>query len=90
MSPPAFPFASLMADLMMHSRRQGAAVLTGLALLMGSTALMMPAAAYAQAQQGVVQRIVVIGNERIEASTIASYIRFSRVMRSIRSESTWR
>lgn len=74
MSPPAFPFASLMADLMMHSRRQGAAVLTGLALLMGSTALMTPAAAYAQAQQGVVQRIVVIGNERIEASTIASYI----------------
>jgi outer membrane protein insertion porin family len=63
-----------MADLMTHSRRHGAAVLTGLALLMGSTALMAPAAAYAQGQQGVVQRIVVIGNERIEASTIASYI----------------
>jgi outer membrane protein insertion porin family len=63
-----------MADLMTHSRRHGAAVLTGLALLMGSTAMLAPAAAYAQAQQGVVQRIVVIGNERIEASTIASYI----------------
>lgn len=63
-----------MADLMMHSRRHGAAVLTGLALLMGSTALMTPAVASAQAQQGVVQRIVVVGNERIEASTIASYI----------------
>ncbi len=59
---------------MMHSRRHGAAVLTGLALLMGSTALMTPAVASAQAQQGVVQRIVVVGNERIEASTIASYI----------------
>eukprot|EP01030_Chromulinospumella_sphaerica_P018243 gene18243-18096_t len=45
-----------------------------LALLMGSTALMTPAVAFAQTQQGVVQRIVVIGNERIEASTIASYI----------------
>lgn len=36
--------------------------------------MLAPAAAYAQGQQGVVQRIVVIGNERIEASTIASYI----------------
>jgi outer membrane protein insertion porin family len=63
-----------MADLMMQTRRRGAVLFTGLAMLLGSTALIAPAAAYAQTQAGVVQRIVVTGNERIESSTIASYI----------------
>jgi len=35
---------------------------------------MAPVAAYAQVQSGLVQRILVIGNERIENSTIASYL----------------
>jgi outer membrane protein insertion porin family len=63
-----------MANLMMHPRHRGAALVSGLALLLGSTALLAPQLAYAQAQTGVVQRIVVSGNERIESSTIASYL----------------
>jgi outer membrane protein insertion porin family len=63
-----------MADIMMHPRRRGAAFLSGLALLLASSAIMAPVAAYAQVQSGLVQRIVVIGNERIENSTIASYL----------------
>lgn len=59
---------------MMHPRHRGAAFLSGIAILFGTTALITPAAAFAQTQSGVVQRIVVVGNERIEASTIASYI----------------
>jgi outer membrane protein insertion porin family len=45
-----------------------------LALLLGSTALTAPQAAFAQAQTGVVQRIVVQGNERIEQGTVLSYL----------------
>ncbi|MFA7262725.1 MAG: outer membrane protein assembly factor BamA [Caulobacter sp.] len=41
---------------------------------MGSTALTLPAAAYAQVESGVVQRILVQGNERIEAGTVLSYL----------------
>jgi len=44
--------------------------------MMGSTALITPAIALAQAsaQEGAVQRIIVVGNERIEQSTILSYL----------------
>lgn len=63
-----------MADIMMHPRHRGAAFLSGLALLLASSAIMAPVAAYAQVQSGLVQRILVIGNERIENSTIASYL----------------
>jgi outer membrane protein insertion porin family len=59
---------------MMHTRHRGAAFVSGLAIMLASTALVAPHVAYAQVQTGVVQRIVVIGNERIESSTIASYL----------------
>ncbi|MBI1683144.1 outer membrane protein assembly factor BamA [Caulobacter hibisci] len=56
-------------------RAHSAAFATGVALLFGSTAMLAPAAAFAQAQtSGVVQRIVVQGNERIEAGTVLSYL----------------
>ncbi len=56
-------------------RAHSAAFATGVALLFGSTALIAPQAAFAQAQtSGVVQRIVVQGNERIEAGTVLSYL----------------
>ncbi len=61
----------------MHkTRARRAALATGLALLMGSTALTHPGQALAQQQQpaGVVQRILVRGNERIEPATVASYL----------------
>lgn len=63
-----------MADQMKHYRARSAAILSGVALLMGTTALTLPAVAYAQVQSGVVQRIVVQGNERIEAGTVLSYM----------------
>ncbi|MDF2901508.1 MAG: outer membrane protein, partial [Phenylobacterium sp.] len=83
---------------MQRTRANGAALASGLALLMGSTALTLPgsalaqdaapaqaplpvpapeapAAAQAQGQQsGVVQRIIVRGIERIEQSTVLSYL----------------
>ncbi|MDH4387068.1 MAG: outer membrane protein assembly factor BamA [Caulobacter sp.] len=59
---------------MIHPRRRGAAFFSGLALLLATSAMMLPAVAYAQVQSGLVQRIVVTGNERIENSTIASYL----------------
>ncbi len=56
-------------------RAQSAAFATGVALLLGSTALTAPQQALAQsAQTGVVQRIVVQGNERIEQGTVLSYL----------------
>ncbi len=55
-------------------RAQSAAFATIAALLLGSTALVAPQAAFAQAQSGVVQRIVVQGNERIEQGTVLSYL----------------
>ena len=55
-------------------RAHSAAFATGVALLFGSTALTAPQAAFAQAQSGVVQRIVVQGNERIEQGTVLSYL----------------
>jgi outer membrane protein insertion porin family len=59
---------------MKHARAHGAAIVTLAAVLMGSTALTLPTAAYAQVQSGVVQRILVQGNERIEAGTVISYL----------------
>ncbi|MDP3856022.1 outer membrane protein assembly factor BamA [Phenylobacterium sp.] len=62
---------------MQRTRAHGAALASGLALLMGSTALVVPTLAVAQAQgqqSGVVQRIIVRGNERIEQSTVLSYL----------------
>jgi outer membrane protein insertion porin family len=53
---------------MQRPRARRAALTSGLALMMGSTALITPAIALAQAsaQEGAVQRIIVVGNERIE------------------------
>ncbi len=60
---------------MNNLRAHSAAFATGLALLFGSTALVAPGAALAQAaQSSVVQRIVVQGNERIEQGTVMSYL----------------
>jgi outer membrane protein insertion porin family len=83
---------------MQRTRANGAALASGLALLMGSTALILPGSAMAQEaasaqvplpvpppeapaapqvqgqQSGVVQRIIVRGNERIEQSTVLSYL----------------
>ena len=50
---------------MSKTRAQRAALASGLALLFGSTA---------QVQGGVIQRILVQGNERIEQSTVVSYL----------------
>jgi outer membrane protein insertion porin family len=64
-----------MADPMRKTRARGAALVSGLALLVGGTAFVAPQAAYAQSQQsGVVGRIVIQGNERIEQDTIISYL----------------
>ncbi|MDP1631874.1 MAG: outer membrane protein assembly factor BamA [Caulobacter sp.] len=60
---------------MKHTRAHSAAIVTIAALLMGTTALTAPGTAYAQAAEaGVVQRILVQGNERIEAGTVLSYL----------------
>ncbi|MGA0607114.1 outer membrane protein assembly factor BamA [Phenylobacterium sp. VNQ135] len=59
---------------MLKTRARGAALASGLALLLGSTALVAPTLAYAQQQSGVVQRILVQGNERIEQATVVSYL----------------
>ncbi|MCF8504517.1 MAG: outer membrane protein assembly factor BamA [Caulobacter sp.] len=63
-----------MADHMKHARAHSAAIVTLAALLMGTTALTLPTAAIAQVEQGAVQRILVQGNERIEAGTVLSYL----------------
>jgi outer membrane protein insertion porin family len=60
---------------MLKTRAPGAALATGLALLLGSTALAAPCVAFAQVQAaGVINRILVQGNERIEQSTVVSYL----------------
>jgi outer membrane protein insertion porin family len=59
---------------MQRHRARSAALASGLALLMGSTALAAPTLAAAQEQSGVVNRIIVRGNERIEQSTVLSYL----------------
>ncbi len=62
----------------MHRHRaRSAAIATGLALLLGSSALVAPGLALAQVQgqqTGVVGRILVQGNERIEPATVISYL----------------
>lgn len=63
-----------MADHMKHARAHSAAIVTLAALLMGTTALTLPTTALAQVEQGAVQRILVQGNERIEAGTVLSYL----------------
>ncbi len=64
-----------MADVMNLFRARGAAIATGLALLMGSTALTAPSLVHAQStQSGVVGSITVQGNERIEQGTVLSYL----------------
>jgi outer membrane protein insertion porin family len=60
---------------MLKTRANSAAIASGLALLMGTTALVVPTLAYAQAESvGTVQRILVQGNERIEQQTVVSYL----------------
>ncbi len=60
---------------MLMTRVPCAALASGLALLLGSTAIVAPGVAAAQQfQGGVIQRILVQGNERIEQSTVVSYL----------------
>lgn len=75
---------------MLQTRVPCAALASGLALLLGTTALVAPGIALAQEaqptapppappapvlqQSGVIQRILVQGNERIEQSTVISYL----------------
>ncbi|MCW5758395.1 MAG: outer membrane protein assembly factor BamA [Phenylobacterium sp.] len=60
---------------MLRTRVPCAALATGVALLFGTTALVAPGIANAQQEQGgVIQRILVQGNERIEQSTVVSYL----------------
>ena len=60
---------------MFQTRASRAALASGLALLLGSAAVVIPGVAAAQVQQGgVIQRILVQGNERIEQSTVISYL----------------
>jgi len=66
-----------MAQTMQTRRARSAALVSGLAILMAGGATLAPLPALAQAagpQQGAVQRIIVSGNERIEQSTILSYL----------------
>jgi len=62
---------------MQTRRARSAALVSGLAILLAGSALVAPGLARAQAaaaQQGAVQRIIIVGNERIEQSTILSYL----------------
>jgi outer membrane protein insertion porin family len=65
-----------MIEPLTKTRARYAALVSGLALAvgMGATLLAGPAAAQAQQQSGIVGRIVVQGNERIEQDTILSYL----------------
>jgi outer membrane protein insertion porin family len=64
-----------MTEPMTKARVRYAALFSGVALCMGAVAMGAPERAVAQAQQrGVVGRIVVQGNERIEQDTILSYL----------------
>ena len=65
-----------MTEPMTKSRARYAALFSGVALCVTALAagVMVPAAAQAQQQSGVVGRIVVEGNERIEQDTILSYL----------------
>ena len=64
-----------MADPMRVFRARNAALVSSLAMLMGGTALVSPSLVLAQAQQsGVIGRILIQGNERIDPETITSYL----------------
>jgi outer membrane protein insertion porin family len=64
-----------MADPMRNARARRAALASALAVLLSGTALVAPLAAYAQAaQSGVIGRITLQGNERIDSETILSYL----------------
>src|ERR1700691_2142029 len=63
-----------MADTMRHHRVRSVAFMASLALIFGGV-VGVPALALAQAQQtGIVGRIVIQGNERIDPETIVSYL----------------
>jgi outer membrane protein insertion porin family len=67
-----------MADPMRVFRARNAAFVSGLALLVGGGMLSAPTFALAQAQQsGIVGRILIQGNERIDPETITSYLPIS-------------
>ena len=66
-----------MADSMLKIRADSAALRSVLALLVGVMAMFAAQPAFAQAPaDGVVQRIRVEGNERVEQSTVVSYLSF--------------
>ena len=67
-----------MADPLGHTRARRAALVSGLALLLGGTALATAPAALAQVQQAVaLTSISVQGNERIDSETVLSYLPLS-------------
>jgi outer membrane protein insertion porin family len=64
-----------MADVMKAFRARSAAYATSLALMFGTTALVVPTLTFAQStQSGIVGSISVQGNERIEQGTVLSYL----------------
>ncbi len=64
-----------MAEPFKQSRARHAALVSSLALILGGALVGSPDAVVAQAQQsGVVGRIVIQGNERIDPETITSYL----------------
>ncbi len=64
-----------MADPMRNAPARRAELASALAVLLGGTSLVAPLAAYAQAaQSGVIGRITLEGNERIDSETILSYL----------------
>ncbi len=66
-----------MADTMRHHRVRSAALVSILALVVGG-AFSLPTPAAAQVQQtGIVGRIIIQGNERIDPETIISYLPIS-------------
>ncbi|MGH7011330.1 MAG: outer membrane protein assembly factor BamA, partial [Caulobacteraceae bacterium] len=67
-----------MADTMSHHRVRSAALVSSLALILGAVAAVpIPAAAQAVQQSGIVGKITVQGNIRIDTETIVSYLPIS-------------
>jgi outer membrane protein insertion porin family len=67
-----------MADSKNHPCARGAVLVSMLALIVGGTLAGAPASVHAQAvQSGVVNQIVIHGNERIDPETIRSYLPIS-------------
>jgi outer membrane protein insertion porin family len=64
-----------MADPIRNARARRAALASAFAVLLGGTAIVSPLQAFAQASQsGVIGRITLQGNERIDSETILSYL----------------